>query len=98
MLTTSSSIESLKTSFLSLEVSDKNIATASVINAQNGALINVTASYFANNTASDIFSQSTDVIITGGTIFKGPMNDTNGYATVKPFPFLYAIKSAVNVN
>lgn len=98
MLTTGSAIDSTGTSYRSLEMSDISLTTGSVINAQNGDYIKVTNSYFANNTASDIFSQSTKVDILAGTIFQGPINDTNGYATVKPFPFLYAVKSAVNVD
>lgn len=96
MLMTGSQIDAAATEFSSLTMPDTEVLQGAVINAQNGAAINVAGSFFGNNTANDVYAASTPVTVTG-TTFRGPIPDAAGYQTEKPFPFIMAIKTTVSV-
>ena len=87
MLMTGSSIDASGTEFSSLTMPDTEVLQGAVINAQNGAHINVAGSFFGNNTANDLYAASTPVTVSG-TTFRGPIADAAGFKTTKPFPFI----------
>ena len=63
-MTTDSTLMADWTAFMNLETLDKNLPQSAIIYAQNGKLIDIkNKSYFANNTANDIYSISTKVNI-----------------------------------
>ena len=87
MLMTGSQVDAAATEFSSLTMPDTEVLQGAVINAQNGAHINVAGSFFGNNTANDVYAASTPVTVIG-TTFRGPIADAAGYKTSKPFPFI----------
>ena len=87
MLMTGSGVDASAVEFSSLTMPDTEVLQGAVINAQNGAAINIAGSFFGNNTANDVYAASTPVAVTG-TTFRGPIPDAAGYQTEKPFPFI----------
>ena len=77
VLTTGSKLNSNNTAFESLSMSDANVVFAGVINAQNGEEIIIDNSYFGNNQATDIYSQSTKVNV-NYTTFAGLYDSKDG--------------------